>query len=123
VLTLTQWWAGEGRSFVPDSAGRVRRIRDGTMSAQEVALQDHQDLGMVARRRLWHIARLEQMPIFSPRGKGVDPLRTCRRWQLRTRPDFLDHGQLKLPLTRAGSETDSFLLSTTATCGNWRHGR
>jgi DNA-binding SARP family transcriptional activator len=38
-------------------------------------------------------------------------------------PKFLDHGQLKLPLTRAGSETDSFLLSTTATCGNWRHGR
>jgi hypothetical protein len=25
-------------------------------------------------------------------------------------PKFLDHGQLKLPLTRAGSETDSFLL-------------
>ena len=39
------------------------------------------------------------------------------------KPKFLDHGQLKLPLTRAGSETDSFLLSTTATCGNWRHGR
>jgi hypothetical protein len=28
----------------------------------------------------------------------------------RSKPKFLDHGQLKLPLTRAGSETDSFLL-------------
>jgi hypothetical protein len=39
------------------------------------------------------------------------------------RPKFLDHGQVKLPLTRAESESGSLLLSTTVTCGNWVNGR
>jgi hypothetical protein len=39
------------------------------------------------------------------------------------KPKFLDHGQVKPPPTRAESETGSFLLSTTMTCGNWSNGK